>query len=70
MRLFVQVKYQDRDVIVREGAEADTFYIILKGEVRLGLLINGIRTHTHIRTPDHLRPLLPPLCSSPAGPGD
>lgn len=28
-----QVKYQDKDVIVREGAEANTFYIILKGEV-------------------------------------
>lgn len=31
--LFSQVKYQDKDVIVREGAEANTFYIILKGEV-------------------------------------
>lgn len=28
-----QVKYQDKDVIVREGAEANSFYIILKGEV-------------------------------------
>lgn len=33
--LFLQVKYQDKDVIVREGAEANTFYIILKGEVLL-----------------------------------
>lgn len=31
----LQVKYQDKDVIVREGAEANTFYIILKGEVIL-----------------------------------
>lgn len=31
----LQVKYQDKDVIVREGAEANTFYIILKGEVTL-----------------------------------
>lgn len=31
----LQVKYQDKDVIVREGAEANTFYIILKGEVML-----------------------------------
>lgn len=31
------MKYQDKDVIVREGAEANTFYIILKGEV---ILIN------------------------------
>ncbi|XP_061560263.1 cGMP-dependent protein kinase 1 isoform X3 [Phycodurus eques] len=28
-----EVKYQNKDVIVREGAEANTFYIILKGEV-------------------------------------
>lgn len=27
------MKYQDKAVIVREGAEGDTFYIILKGEV-------------------------------------
>lgn len=33
--LFLQVKYQDKDVIVSEGAEANTFYIILKGEVIL-----------------------------------
>lgn len=32
---FLQVKYQDKDVIVREGAEGNTFYIILKGEVSL-----------------------------------
>lgn len=31
-----QVKFQDNEVIVREGAEGDTFYIILKGEVREG----------------------------------
>lgn len=27
------MKYQDKDVIVREGTEGNTFYIILKGEV-------------------------------------
>lgn len=39
----MQVKYQDKDIIVREGAEADTFYIILKGEVRLRPLLKRIR---------------------------
>ena len=33
LSITLQVKYQDKDVIVREGAEANTFYIILKGEV-------------------------------------
>lgn len=28
-----QVKFQENEVIMREGAEGDTFYIILKGEV-------------------------------------
>lgn len=36
-----EVKYQDKDVIVREGAEADTFYIILKGEVLVSKNVNG-----------------------------
>ncbi|XP_029903313.1 cGMP-dependent protein kinase 1 [Myripristis murdjan] len=36
-----EVKYQDKDVIVREGAEADTFYIILKGEVLVTKNVNG-----------------------------
>lgn len=53
MRFFLQVKYQDKDVIVREGAEADTFYIILKGEVRL---LKDVRTETHINAPDRLHP--------------
>lgn len=35
----LQVKYQDKDVIVREGAEANTFYIILKGEVILSFYL-------------------------------
>lgn len=43
----MQVKYQDKDVIVREGAEADTFYIILKGEVRLRPRLKRITTPTH-----------------------
>lgn len=34
MCCFFQVKYQNNDVIVREGAEGNTFYIILKGEVQ------------------------------------
>uniref|UniRef100_H2U538 cGMP-dependent protein kinase n=1 Tax=Takifugu rubripes TaxID=31033 RepID=H2U538_TAKRU len=36
-----EVKYQDKDVIVREGAEANTFYIILKGEVLVTKNVNG-----------------------------
>lgn len=28
------MKFRENEVIVREGAEGDTFYIILKGEVR------------------------------------
>lgn len=28
-----KVKFQNNEVIVREGAEGSTFYIILKGEV-------------------------------------
>ncbi|XP_035534169.1 cGMP-dependent protein kinase 2 [Morone saxatilis] len=36
-----EVKYQDKDVIVREGAEANTFYIILKGEVLVSKNVNG-----------------------------
>ncbi|XP_022050691.2 cGMP-dependent protein kinase 2 [Acanthochromis polyacanthus] len=36
-----EVKYQDKDVIVREGTEADTFYIILKGEVLVTKNVNG-----------------------------
>lgn len=48
---FLQVKYQDKDVIVREGAEANTFYIILKGEV----ILFNITRHS-------LRTLFLPLC--------
>lgn len=29
-----KVKFQNNEVIVREGAEGNTFYIILKGEVK------------------------------------
>ncbi|KAF7664008.1 hypothetical protein LDENG_00192230 [Lucifuga dentata] len=36
-----EVKYQDKDVIVREGTEANTFYIILKGEVLVTKNVNG-----------------------------
>ncbi|XP_070843194.1 cGMP-dependent protein kinase 2 [Chaetodon trifascialis] len=36
-----EVKYQDKEVIVREGAEAHTFYIILKGEVLVTKNVNG-----------------------------
>ncbi|KAK3507005.1 hypothetical protein QTP70_035273 [Hemibagrus guttatus] len=35
------VKFQDNEVIVREGAEGDTFYIILKGEVEVTKKVNG-----------------------------
>ncbi|CAL8316948.1 unnamed protein product [Merluccius merluccius] len=36
-----EVKYQHKDIIVREGAEANTFYIILKGEVLVSKSVNG-----------------------------
>ncbi|XP_044185506.1 cGMP-dependent protein kinase 2 [Thunnus albacares] len=36
-----EVKYQDKDVIVREGSEGNTFYIILKGEVLVTKNVNG-----------------------------
>ncbi|XP_071398746.1 cGMP-dependent protein kinase 1, partial [Centroberyx affinis] len=36
-----EVKYQDKNVIVREGDEANTFYIILKGEVLVTKNVNG-----------------------------
>ncbi|XP_017580642.1 cGMP-dependent protein kinase 1 [Pygocentrus nattereri] len=36
-----EVKFQDTEVIVREGAEGDTFYIILKGEVLVTKKVNG-----------------------------
>ncbi|XP_028253129.1 cGMP-dependent protein kinase 2 [Parambassis ranga] len=36
-----EAKYQDKEVIVREGAEANTFYIILKGEVLVTKKVNG-----------------------------
>nr|XP_061806406.1 cGMP-dependent protein kinase 2-like [Nerophis lumbriciformis] len=38
-----EVKYQNKDVIVREGAEANTFYIILKGEVLVTKNVNGLQ---------------------------
>ncbi|CAI5683705.1 cGMP-dependent protein kinase 2 [Oreochromis niloticus] len=36
-----EVKYQDKDVIVREGTEGNAFYIILKGEVLVTKNVNG-----------------------------
>ncbi|XP_034017523.1 cGMP-dependent protein kinase 1 [Thalassophryne amazonica] len=36
-----EVKYRDKDVIVREGTEGNTFYIILKGEVLVTKNVNG-----------------------------
>ncbi|KAM4528965.1 cGMP-dependent protein kinase 2 [Fundulus diaphanus] len=36
-----EVKFQDKDVIVREGTEGNTFYIILKGEVLVSKNVNG-----------------------------
>ncbi|XP_045916763.1 cGMP-dependent protein kinase 1 [Micropterus dolomieu] len=40
-----EVKYQDKDIIVREGTEANTFYIILKGEVLVTKNVNGHQKH-------------------------
>ncbi|XP_060739000.1 cGMP-dependent protein kinase 2 [Tachysurus vachellii] len=49
-----EVKFQENEVIVREGAEGDTFYIILNGEVEVTKKVNGqqklIRT---LRQGDH-----------------
>ncbi|XP_013863007.1 cGMP-dependent protein kinase 1 [Austrofundulus limnaeus] len=36
-----EVKFQDQEVIVREGTEGNTFYIILKGEVLVTKNVNG-----------------------------
>ncbi|KAF4092096.1 hypothetical protein AMELA_G00016940 [Ameiurus melas] len=36
-----EVKFQENEVIVREGAKGDTFYIILKGEVEVTKKVNG-----------------------------
>ncbi|KAI5614983.1 cGMP-dependent protein kinase 1 isoform X2 [Silurus asotus] len=36
-----EVKFQENEVIVREGAEGDTFYIILQGEVQVTKKVNG-----------------------------
>ncbi|XP_032440390.1 cGMP-dependent protein kinase 2 [Xiphophorus hellerii] len=36
-----EVKFQDKEVIVREGTEGNTFYIILKGEVVVSKNVNG-----------------------------
>ncbi|XP_012993910.2 cGMP-dependent protein kinase 2 isoform X2 [Esox lucius] len=36
-----EVKYHNNDVIVREGEEGNTFYIILKGEVLVTKMMNG-----------------------------
>ncbi|XP_036406521.1 cGMP-dependent protein kinase 1 [Megalops cyprinoides] len=36
-----EVKFQNKEVIVREGTEGNTFYIILKGEVQVTKKVNG-----------------------------
>ncbi|XP_048841887.1 cGMP-dependent protein kinase 1 isoform X1 [Brienomyrus brachyistius] len=36
-----EVKFKNNEVIVREGTEGDTFYIILKGEVQVTKNMNG-----------------------------
>ncbi|RXN18612.1 cGMP-dependent kinase 1-like protein [Labeo rohita] len=36
-----EVKFQNNEVIVREGAEGNTFYIILRGEVLVTKKVNG-----------------------------
>ncbi|XP_008396050.1 cGMP-dependent protein kinase 2 [Poecilia reticulata] len=36
-----EVKFQDKEVIVQEGTEGNTFYIILKGEVLVSKNVNG-----------------------------
>ncbi|TRY59161.1 hypothetical protein DNTS_032409 [Danionella cerebrum] len=36
-----EVKFQENEVIVREGTEGNTFYIILKGEVLVTKKVNG-----------------------------
>ncbi|KAM4712506.1 cGMP-dependent protein kinase 2 [Anableps anableps] len=36
-----EVKFQDKEAIVREGTEGNTFYIILKGEVLVTKNVNG-----------------------------
>ncbi|KAF7694480.1 cGMP-dependent protein kinase 1 [Silurus meridionalis] len=36
-----EVKFQENEVIVREGAEGNTFYIILQGEVQVTKKVNG-----------------------------
>lgn len=66
----IQVKYQDKDVIVREGAEANTFYIILKGEVKHRLISKlCVQYSEHIDALIH-SPSLPRSLLLPSGPGD
>nr|XP_015194556.1 PREDICTED: cGMP-dependent protein kinase 1-like isoform X3 [Lepisosteus oculatus] len=36
-----ECKFQNNEVIVREGTEGNTFYIILKGEVQVTKMVNG-----------------------------
>ncbi|KAM6954618.1 cGMP-dependent protein kinase 1 [Aplochiton taeniatus] len=38
-----EIKFQNNAVIVREGAEGNTFYIILKGEVLVTKKVNGLQ---------------------------
>uniref|UniRef100_A0A4W5JV48 Protein kinase cGMP-dependent 3 n=1 Tax=Hucho hucho TaxID=62062 RepID=A0A4W5JV48_9TELE len=47
-----EVKYQNNDVIVREGAEGNTFYIILKGEVYCVTVVCSTISSTVLEEPD------------------
>ncbi|XP_043962894.1 cGMP-dependent protein kinase 1 [Gambusia affinis] len=38
-----EVKFQDKEIIVQEGTEGNTFYIILKGEVLVSKNVNGLQ---------------------------
>lgn len=45
----VQMKFQNNDVIVREGSEGNTFYIILKGKVEKNRLVSS-NVHSNQRS--------------------
>lgn len=79
--LLLQVKYQDKDVIVQEGTEGNTFYIILKGEVRQCRMCTNAHRNVLLHRPAcvffvymHSSPFPPFLlvcvCVYPSGPGD
>lgn len=66
-----QVKYQDKDVIVREGAEANAFYIILKGEVQCSIVLFLCALHQPVHKYKCTRDVfLPVWCVWPSGLGD